>query len=499
MSESVKPRIAVDLSEIERQLAPARAASSAGPSTRNDPLAELARIVGQEDPFQSMLGQGQRGRYPQAVQYPHAVQDHGIRDHGVDDHGADDHGVRDLDDLYRSAGLPAQGAPAPALRAGAAPQARGYALDGYGAAEDVHEPAAYADPAHAAYDEQGHYDEGYYPAGEDHGQAYAEERDMRSLEPRRSRKGLLVGCAVAALVVIGGGAWYAAGPSAMLAGGPPPVIKASVEPTKVHPENPGGVEIPNQNKQIYERAKQSTETKVVNREEQPIDVKEAARIAAAGTVTGTTGATGATGATGGPATSLNLGEPKKVRTVSIRPDGTVVTPDSAPAALPPPPPARQAAMMPPPPMTMPTGAQPAPPTIQTAASTPRPAGTTSSTPASPAAQKPVASAATPASATPQRVASLQPVAPAESASEAPLSGYSVQLGVRGSEGDAQKAFTQMQSKYADLQGQPALIRKAEVNGATVYRVRVGPMSKDDASTLCSRLQGGGAQCFVSKN
>jgi cell division septation protein DedD len=113
----------------------------------------------------------------------------------------------------------------------------------------------------------------------------------------------------------------------------------------------------------------------------------------------------------------------------------------------------------------------------------------------------VASAATPA-AQPQRVASLQPVAAAEPASEAaqaPVGGFSVQLGVRNSEADAQKAFTQMQSKYADLQGQPALIRKAEVNGSTIYRVRVGPMSRDDASTLCSRLQGGGAQCFVSKN
>ena len=493
MSESMKPRIAVDLSEIERQLAPARAASSVGPSTRNDPLAELARIVGQEDPFQSMLAQGQRGRYPQAVQYPHAVQDHGVQDHGIQDHGVQNPLIQDLDDLYRRADLPAQGASEPALRAGAGPQTHGYELDGYGRADDVHEPAAYADPSHPPYDEQADYDQNYYPGREDENQTYAEERDMRSLEPRRSRKGLLVGGAVAALVVLGGGAWYAAGPSAMLAGGPPPVIKASAEPTKVHPENPGGVEIPNQNKQIYERAKQSTETKVVNREEQPIDVKEAARIATAGT------APTVTGATGGPATSLNLGEPKKVRTVSIRPDGTVVTPEAASAASPPPPPARQAAIMPPPAMTMPTGAQPTPPTIQTAAATPRPAATTPSTPA---AQKPVASAATPASATPQRVASLQPVAPAEPAAEAAqaaVGGYSVQLGVRNTEGDAQKAFTQMQSKYADLQGQPALIRKAEVNGSTVYRVRVGPMSRDGASTLCSKLQGGGAQCFVSKN
>ena len=42
-----------------------------------------------------------------------------------------------------------------------------------------------------------------------------------------------------------------------------------------------------------------------------------------------------------------------------------------------------------------------------------------------------------------------------------------------------------------------MIRKAEVNGNTVFRVRVGPMSRDDASSLCSKLQGQGGQCFVA--
>ena len=56
MSESAKPRFAIDLNEIERQLAQAgnphpQPASAA----RSDPLAELARIVGQDDPFQSIL------------------------------------------------------------------------------------------------------------------------------------------------------------------------------------------------------------------------------------------------------------------------------------------------------------------------------------------------------------------------------------------------------------------------------------------------------------
>src|SRR5919107_6176720 len=62
MREQVKPRFAVDLDEIERQLAhaqsaPAPAAYASGSPTpsRSDPLAELARIVGQDDPFRALL------------------------------------------------------------------------------------------------------------------------------------------------------------------------------------------------------------------------------------------------------------------------------------------------------------------------------------------------------------------------------------------------------------------------------------------------------------
>ena len=75
----------------------------------------------------------------------------------------------------------------------------------------------------------------------------------------------------------------------------------------------------------------------------------------------------------------------------------------------------------------------------------------------------------------------------------------MQLGVATSETSAQSVFTSFQRKYSDLEGKPSLIRKAEVNGNTVYRVRVGPMSKEEASSLCSKLQGQGGQCFVAKN
>ncbi len=99
------------------------------------------------------------------------------------------------------------------------------------------------------------------------------------------------------------------------------------------------------------------------------------------------------------------------------------------------------------------------------------------------------------------MAAVQPaaVAPVAAAETTSTGGFAVQLGVANSETSAQSVFASFQRKYPDLGGMPSLIRKAEVNGSTVYRVRVGPLSKEEASSLCSKLQGQGGQCFVAKN
>ena len=53
MSNQTKARFAVDLDDLERQL---RVTAGAQPKTQSsDPLAELARIVGQDDPFKAMF------------------------------------------------------------------------------------------------------------------------------------------------------------------------------------------------------------------------------------------------------------------------------------------------------------------------------------------------------------------------------------------------------------------------------------------------------------
>ncbi len=197
-----------------------------------------------------------------------------------------------------------------------------------------------------------------------------------------------------------------------------------------------------------------------------------------------------------------------MRTVSVKPEAPPAPP--APAedlplpvpnlVLPGNEPAQAAA---PPPVPV----KPAKP-IRQAEATP-PAMPAPVTPAPEAAARPVAPPAAPKKA-PQRVASVSPdamSAPPETTQataapidvSSPVGGFSVQLGVRNSAADARAAFRQMQGKYSQLSGKPELIRQAEVNGNTIFRVRVGPLSKDEASSLCSSLKGEGGQCFVAKN
>jgi len=471
MAESVRPRFAVDLDEIERQLAHAQSEPVPGyTSGRNDPLAELARIVGQDDPFQSILAadRATRPASRDAAVYDDifVARDQSGRPHAGQDprHSFDPRSPTDLDAAYAE---------------------QGRAFDGYRPESPQH-----------TYSENEAEQDGYPDAND-----FDDPVPQREYPRRDSRKTFVaVGAVIGAAVLGIAGALMVGGSPAMLSGGEPPLIKAMNEPTKVVPQSPGGMEFPNQNKQIYERAGQDAPTKVVNREEQPIDVRQATRTAAAD-ATGTTAPT-QTPSGGG----LALGEPRKVRTISIRPDGTLILPDSKPAM-----PASVTTATPTPPVAPSRAAAPS-----TAASAAAEAPLTRVASATPTTPAPRAAAATPATSggsspqtapapvqsAPQRVASAQPIAVAaapQPADATPLGGFSVQLGVSGSEGDAKATLQRFQQKFTALDGKPSLIRKAEVNGNTVYRVRVGPMPREEASSLCSKIQGQGGQCFVAKN
>lgn len=78
-------------------------------------------------------------------------------------------------------------------------------------------------------------------------------------------------------------------------------------------------------------------------------------------------------------------------------------------------------------------------------------------------------------------------------------GWAVQLAAPKSETEAKSDVARLNAKYASvLNGSAIGVQKAQVNGATVYRLRVGGLSKAEAVALCGRVKGGGGDCFIAK-
>ncbi|MGO4174093.1 SPOR domain-containing protein [Bosea sp. TAF32] len=527
MSEPARNRFALDLEDLERQLRGAGQAPRSGHAP--DPLAELTRIVGQDDPLKDIFAD-RRAPAPRPVprQEPSFEVVPPAPAPAVPLQAAPPAELRGALDEFEA--LLRQTEPRRQVQASAAPAAPQQVhaepqYDDY----DLPEPLPYTQPAPMRggvqardLDEQGgvHAMQAAYaeePAQYSYAQAqhsyaqaqhgaqaqeYAED-DLPDLEPRRSRKGLWAAAAVIAVGLVGVGATFAMRGGSATKDGQPPMIAADRGPVKVEPANPGGAEIPNQNKQIYERSAEAPQgqSKLVNNEEQPVDVQQAARSMPPRVVMPGPGAGSALAAApSAPERSITpaepglipmppvpgLGEPRKVRTVAIRPDGTPV-----PAGIDQPiatgsAPSRSLG-------TATASAQrsaaaapaPAAPKVQERATTP-PAATT------PAAPTRLASA--PASAAPE-------TAPATAAVRAGTGDFVVQLGAPGSETEARATFAALQRKYPQqLGGQSPIVRKTELaGGKTVYRLRVGPYSREDASTMCSALQAAGGQCFIAKN
>ncbi|MGU3539647.1 SPOR domain-containing protein [Methylobacterium sp. A54F] len=454
-------RAPVDFEAFARELEPPVAAAPGAQAHvqaragKADPLAELARIVGQDDPFRALLAARDGRRGPEA---PEAAW---------------------------------QGRTEPRF-----------------SAEDPERNATPADAFNqylASVEQQFPAEAAYAAAPEV--EAPFEGRELKRVRPRRRLLSVGAGVAVLALSVAGALTYKGTRPRG--ADGGVPVIQADASPLKVAPKTADGVEIPDQNKQIYEPKARDSQIRIVNREEQPLDVAQAARAAQAGETGSTT-----PGASGGTFSDA-LGEPRRVRTVSVKSDGPPrpeAQAQATPAET-----ATPASVIPT--MTLPTD-EPAPapkarPLRQAALPQPAPVEAAPAQPAL-AESRPAAEAKPPRKAL-QRVASVSPeagmpieppttaatsapaVSSAPALSNAPVSGFSVQLGVRGSAAEAQTALRQLQAKYSQLSGQPELIRQAEVGGKTIFRVRVGPLAKEKATSLCGELQGAGAPCFVAKN
>lgn len=139
------------------------------------------------------------------------------------------------------------------------------------------------------------------------------QREADAAPEAKSRRGLYTAAAVLGLVVLGGGA-FALMDFGDEASGPPPVITADGEPMKVYPE--GQEPAANgQSKLIYDRVggvETPREERLVLQDETPVASLPPAPDSAAND---------------GSAQSTVPAGPRRVRTVVVRPDGTIISGD----------------------------------------------------------------------------------------------------------------------------------------------------------------------------
>ena len=396
------------------------------------------------------------------------------------------------------------------------------------------EPRDLDDPAFAAYD-GGEFDT-YEDEFEDE---YAEP-----IAPKRRRGGLFAAGVLLGLLLLGGGFVYSFGTDFSLSGttaGDPPVIHADSRPTKIAPDQPGGEDIPHQNKLVYDRVNGNSETAapeetIVPREEEVIDLANAKETDAPSDLPpGVTIAQPPTTATtvrvapesqqpdqpvqiaradaqaDTPVASSPSQDnplipvPRRVKTLKILPDGRVVESEPQAAAgettssIPAPEPEQQAAV---------ELDQPALETAETGQlGTPAP-GTP--VPDMRPDYQPVRLAYNrsnePLQLTPRQSQPAAPQTVALAPSEAlpqvdTAGGYVVQLAARRSEDQAVSAFNELRSRYSVLSSYRPNIQRADLGDRGVYyRVRVGPMAnKTSADQLCDDLKAAGmSDCLVRR-
>ena len=467
-----------------------RAAEPPRPSeeaSARDPLAELARLLGQSDPFADLGRSNSRERQQEAHDAPATAPE-------------DWQGAQVREPQFTAGDTPRPSAhgtsrdyahPAASEPAGWRAESRFYDEPQHGADQqsqhyDDEQSLHYDEPSQhyaeqSQHDDDDHADGGQYDAQEAE-YAYQDdvplephEHEMYDDAPRARRGGglatalALIGCAV--LGTAGAYAYrsYYGNPSSTQ---PPPVIRAdNSTPTKIVPASAGD---PQSSDAAQDRSANAGKERIVSKQEEPVALKEPGTQAAPRVALPAPGQ-GASAST----------EPKKIRTVVIHPDASDMSArpvTSQPAAA-------QAA-----PALRPT-APPAVPKAATA-SVARNSGPISLEP-----QPSEPAAAPPARA---RTAAAPPPSArsAPEATESAAGGFLVQLSSQKSEAEAQSSFRSLQAKFPNELGdlQP-IIRRADLGSKGVfYRTLVGPFaSAQDASQFCASYKAAGGQCVVPNN
>ena len=519
-----------------------------------DPLAELARLIGQDDPFADFVAHrpadGRSGGHAGAQRRPLArdgrQHDPRARDsrrtatpsRSPDAHEEEIHEISldsgpsnaDARSAYsygggrqqRAGDTPAVSARAP--RDDRAPAPRPLARAPQPAAQPNHdEDDFHAEPQprsprdtratrrESAYDEDGHGEyatENYDPEYDDDAYLPAHGDEFYDEAPRRRLKSwMLVGIAAVAAIIVGTSGLFAyrALFGTDQVAGPAKLISPDSGPSKMVPKSSQTADNKRSQDRVGGEAPRSGE-RIVSREESPIDQS---RIPQGGTAdripSGNVTAVAPqfspppqnqmAPAQAAPAQAVapaNLStEPRRVRTVTVRSDGSVVSNQgaSAPVAA---------------------GARPttatSPLALQNGGQAPllppqRPATTSSTAPlrgdnpwSSGPSSGQVGAPATQQAALPAPTVAVQ--------SSAAAGSYVVQVAAQKSEGEAQQTWQALQQKYGSvLGGQQAAIRRVDLGERGVfYRAQVGPFAtRAQASEVCQSLKAAGGECVIQRN
>ena len=491
----------------------------------SDPLAELARLIGQTDPFGN-TGRANPAPPPRSVprqryQQRHepepprledetppagpppwmqranakAVQREAPREIPSRDFARDI--ARDMPpELPPEEDFPAPGHPLYRHAQPAPPEAEERAEEQY-----LDEPA-YDEPEHQL--DPSRYDEALYgqieagardlkreAAYPDDPYAYQDDDYTEADERGGKRRGALFKvAALLALAVVGTGSALAyRSYVGSKSSGEPPIIKADNSPTKIVP-----APADNTAKAPDRMPSGDGTEKLVSREEAPVDVNTRStgpRVvfpplspSTNSPPTPSSVATTAVPPTSNAAVPTNgtlpNNEPRKIRTFSVRGEQSDSN-AAVPVGVPP---------------QAPAAAVPAKPAAGAKASRtgqPSGGGPISLTPDPPQAQAaPATRVATTTSPT---------TVPVASSAAASSGGFLVSVSSQQSEADAQNSFRALQSKFpTQLGSRSPVIKRTELSDKVVYRAMVGPFATaDEAKQFCVDYKAAGGQCFVPRN
>lgn len=300
-----------------------------------------------------------------------------------------------------------------------------------------------------------------------------------------------------AVAVAAAGIWFAYDQGVKRgAGGGPMLIKADNGPVKTAPENPGGMQVPNQDKQVFERLTgrqmgQGTATveNLLPPPEQPVPQQPLpadpapAQTPVAPAVPGIVAALPPATPQAAPATAPAPGAAAPAAPATAAKPAANAPAATAPAAAAPP----AVAAAPLQPVTPAPAAQPAPAQQQTAAAGPRQL-TVPTTPAP-------APAAAPATTT----AAATPAPKAAAATPAAGGSWRIQLSSVRSEADADKEWRRLKGKHPDpLNPLSARYVRVDLGEKGIWwRVQAGPVGdKPAAEAACTKLKAQGQGCTV---